>query len=100
MDFVGMLQGYFVVPIIVVCVIVGYCIKHIPALAKVSNDYIPAISSVLGVVLALLLAIGTYTDVPGAITVGIGGLVSGWAATGLHQVAKKFIDGLGGNKEA
>ncbi|MGL4697346.1 phage holin family protein [Enterococcus larvae] len=75
----------FYIPIVVVaCLAVGYCIKHIPWLDKISNDYIPAIMLVLGAVLSCISSgISLETIVYGA--------VSGVASTGLHQAYKNLI---------
>jgi len=75
----------FYIPIVVVaCLAVGYCIKHIPWLDKISNDYIPAIMLVLGAVLSCIgSGISLETIVYGA--------VSGVASTGLHQTYKNLI---------
>ncbi|MGL6200033.1 MAG: phage holin family protein [Lachnospiraceae bacterium] len=75
----------FYIPIVVVaCLTVGYCIKHIPWLDKISNDYIPAIMLVLGAVLSCISSgISLETIVYGA--------VSGVASTGFHQTFKKLI---------
>ena len=72
--------------VLVACLIVGYCIKHIPWLAKVSNDYIPAILAILGAILSCVAntSITLENIVYGALT--------GLASTGLHQAFKRIID--------
>ena len=52
----GFLQDYYIPVVLIACLIVGYCIKHITWLEKVSNQYIPTILAVLGAVLACVSA--------------------------------------------
>ena len=44
----------FVPVIVVACVLVGYIIKVTPPFAKLANNYIPLIVTLLGAVLGLL----------------------------------------------
>lgn len=75
-------------PIVVVaCLIVGYCVKHIPWLAKISNDYIPSILAVLGAVLACIANNTISLDLI------VYGALSGLASTGLHQAFVRIIGG-------
>lgn len=81
----------FLVPTVVVgCLVIGYCLKHITAL-KI-NDYIPTILALSGAIIAGLLN-GFYVE-----TV-IAGAISGLASTGLHQAFTRFMDGLSGTTE-
>lgn len=85
MDITFITQHY--VPIVLVaCLVVGYCIKHITWLEKISNEYIPTILAVLGAVLACV-ANGTLT-LEGIVY----GAVTGLASTGLHQMFKQMIE--------
>lgn len=72
--------------VVVVCLIIGYCIKHIEALDKISNQYIPAILAVLGAIFGCIVTgkIEFLTIVSGAL--------SGLTSTGLHQTFKAFIE--------
>lgn len=89
LDFISEL---FIPIVLVACLIVGYCIKHIPRLAKVSNDYIPAILAILGAILACVAnaSITLENIVYGALT--------GLASTGLHQAFKRLIEREGDQK--
>ena len=70
----------FIVPLIVLtCLIVGYCIKHIPKLEGVSNAYIPTILAVLGAVAYC------YQSHRIDLTTIVAGAFSGLVAVGLHQ---------------
>lgn len=73
--------------ITVICLLIGEAVK----LTKLDNKYIPVICAACGGVLGVA---GMYTisgfpaeDVLTAIAVGI---VSGFAATGVHQMAKQM----------
>lgn len=83
----GFLTDYYMPVVIVACLIVGYCIKHIVWLERVSNQYIPAVLAVLGAVLACVASstVDLNTVVYGAF--------SGLASTGLHQAFTKIIKG-------
>lgn len=75
----------FVPVIVVACVLVGYIIKATPPFAKVANNYIPLIVTVLGAVLgALINGLSIEAIVYGA--------VSGLASTGLHQVFTQILN--------
>lgn len=71
--------------VVIACLVVGYCIKHITWLEKLSNQYIPTIMVLLGAVLGCIAnqEISLETIVYGA--------VSGLASTGLHQAFKQLI---------
>lgn len=81
----GFLTDYYVPVVLVACLIVGYCIKHIKWLDKVSNEYIPSILAILGAVLACVA--NSTID----LTTIVYGAFSGLASTGLHQVFKEII---------
>jgi hypothetical protein len=75
----------FAVPIIVgICLCVGYVLKHIVATDAI-NKYIPAIMGVLGVVLNIWINMNFTPEIL------LGGLFSGLASTGLHQVFKQIV---------
>lgn len=82
----GFLTEYYIPAVVVAGLIVGYCIKHISWLDKVSNEYIPTILAILGAVLACLAARTIELD-----TI-VYGAFSGLASTGLHQAFKKIIE--------
>ncbi len=84
------LTDYYIPVVLVACLIVGYCIKHITWLEKVSNEYIPAILAALGAVLACV-----YTKTGGnpiSLETIVYGAFTGLASTGLHQAFKQIID--------
>ena len=75
----------FVPVIVVACVIVGYIIKVTPPFAKIANNYIPLIVTLLGAVLgALINSLSIEAIVYGA--------VSGLASTGLHQAFTQLLN--------
>lgn len=82
----GFIQDYYIPVVLVACLAVGYCIKHITWLEKVSNQYIPSILAILGAVLACVAnsSITLDTVVYGAFT--------GLASTGLHQAFTRLIN--------
>ena len=81
----GFLTDYYVPVVLVACLIVGYCIKHIKWLDAISNEYIPSILAILGAVLACVAnsTVDLNTIVYGAF--------SGLTSTGLHQAFTNVI---------
>lgn len=77
---------YYIPVVLAACLCVGYAIKHIAWLDKVSNEYIPAIMMILGAALACIAG--------GAISLDIivAGGVTGLASTGLHQAFTQIIN--------
>ena len=71
--------------IVVACVLVGYIIKVTPPFAKVANNYIPLIVTLLGAVLGILTNGLTLEAI-------VYGAVSGLASTGLHQVFTQLLN--------
>ena len=85
MDFT-MLTKYYVLVVVVACLVVGYCIKHATFLKKLPNDDIPVILAVFGAVLnAVVSGVSVESIVFGALM--------GLSSTGLHQQFKAFIEG-------
>lgn len=85
MDLSFIMEHYIPV-VMIACLVVGYCIKHIKWLDAISNEYIPSILAILGAVL-------------GCVTVGsislesiVYGAVTGLASTGLHQMFSQMIN--------
>lgn len=84
MDFT-ILTEYFVLVVMVACLVVGYIIKHATFLKWIPNGDIPVILAIVGAVLnAVVGGISVETIVYGALM--------GLASTGLHQGFKKFIE--------
>lgn len=80
------IKDYIIIPIILVCLIVGYILKNLVKTDKI-NKFIPLIMAVLGVVLSLWINEWQFT-----MDVMLGGLVSGLASSGGY-------DGYKGLKE-
>ena len=89
MDFT-MLTKYYVLVVVVACLVVGYCIKHATFLKKIPNDDIPVILAVFGAVLnAVVSGVSVESIVFGALM--------GLSSTGLHQQFKAFLEGSNNN---
>ena len=86
------LTKYFVLVVMVACLVVGYIIKHATFLKWISNDDIPVILAFVG--LAMNLCVSGFS-----IESAVYGAVMGLASTGLHQGFKKFIEGNNSTKE-
>lgn len=83
MDFTE-LTKYFVLVVIVACLVIGYIIKT--SFDKVPNKYIPTILAVVGAVLnAVVSGVSVESIVYGALM--------GLASTGMHQAFTRFIEG-------
>lgn len=77
------LNDYFIPVIVGICLCVGYVIKT--SIPKVDNSLIPMILSILG----LVINVWINNSIDASIV--LGGLFSGLASTGLHQVFKNLI---------
>ena len=85
MEFINDIFGSYVVVVVLgICLCAGYIIKHLVSTDKI-NRYIPLIMGSLGVVLNVWI---NMTFSPEVI---LGGLVSGLASTGAHQVLKQIL---------
>ena len=78
------LNHYLVLVIVGICLCFGYVIKT--SITKIDNKYIPLIMAVLGVVLNVWL---THDISPDVI---LGGMFSGLASTGMHQMFTNLIN--------
>ena len=87
MDF-SALSEYFVLVVLVACLVVGYIIKS--SLNFIPNKFIPTILAVLG---AILNAVVTGFSVESIVY----GAVMGLASTGMHQAFKQFVENKKGN---
>lgn len=77
------LTQYFVLVVMVACLVLGYVIKK--SFDFIPNKYIPAILALVGAVLnPIASGLSVETVVYGALT--------GLASTGLHQAFSKFIE--------
>ena len=76
----------FIMPIVLfICLAVGWIIKK--WVADIDNKYIPTIVTILGLILALWF--NGWIASPETI---LGGLISGAASTGMHQLFTQFIE--------
>lgn len=78
------LSDSLVLIILGICLCIGYVLKT--AVPKLDNRYIPLIMAVLGVILNIWLNKFAFTP-----EILLGGLFSGLASTGLHQVFHQLI---------
>ena len=84
MDF-SQITNHFVLIVILACLVIGYIIKHASFLKWISNNDIPVILAVIGLLLNLLVSgLSVESAVYGA--------VMGLASTGLHQAFTQFIE--------
>lgn len=87
MDFTQLTQ-YFVLVVMVACLVVGYILKT--SFDGVPNKYIPTILAVVGAILnAIVSGVSVNSIVYGALM--------GLASTGLHQAFTRFVEGEKGD---
>lgn len=79
MNFFEMIKDYFVITIVLICLIVGYILKNIVTTDKI-NKFIPLIMALLGVLLNLWINDWSFT-----IEILLGGLASGLASSGAYD---------------
>ena len=82
MDFT-ILTEYFVLVVLVACLVVGYIIKT--SFDNIPNKYIPTILAVLGAILNTLVSGCSIETV-------VYGALMGLASTGMHQDFKNFVE--------
>lgn len=80
------LNDYISVVTLVVCLCVGYGLKHAITSEKI-NKFIPTIVAILGVIINVWA--NNYAFTPQIVAVG---MVSGLASTGMHQLVKQWIE--------
>lgn len=80
------LAEYVEIVVLGICMCVGYVMKH--SINAFPNKYIPLVMAILGVILNVWVNQGTFNP-----EVLLGGLLSGLAATGVHQTVKYFRKG-------
>lgn len=83
MDF-SQLTQYFVLVVMIACLIVGYIIKT--SFDKIPNKYIPTILAVIGAVLNMIVSGASVESI-------VYGALMGLASTGLHQAFTRFVEG-------
>lgn len=77
------LTQYFVLVVVVACLVVGYIIKT--SFDKVPNKYIPTILAFVGAVLNVAVSGISVESV-------VYGALMGLASTGMHQAFTKFVE--------
>ena len=80
----GFLNDYLVLVVVGVCLCVGYVLKN--SFPSLDNKYIPLIMAILGIVLNVWIVKAISPDVL------LGGMFSGLASTGLHQLFVTLIN--------
>lgn len=83
-DFTTLTQ-YFVLVVMIACLVAGYIIKHASFLKWIPNDDIPVILAVLGAIINALVSGFTIESV-------VYGALMGLASTGMHQAFTRFIN--------
>lgn len=76
--------NYFVLVVLVACLVVGYILKT--SFTSFPNKYIPTVLALIG--MTLNLAVSGLS-----IESAVYGAVMGLASTGLHQAFTRFIEG-------
>ena len=76
----------FMMPVVLgICSVIGWIVKK--WIADIDNKYIPTIVTALGAVLAVWF--NGWVVTPEII---LGGLITGAASTGMHQLVTQFIE--------
>ena len=83
MDFVD-LSKYFVLVVVVACLIVGYILKT--SFTSFPNKYIPTVLALIGMTLNLAVSGLSIEN-------AVYGALMGLASTGMHQAFTRFVEG-------
>ena len=78
------LNEYFIPVIVGICLCIGYVIKT--SIPKVNNSLIPMILSIVGILINIWFNHAINRSII------LGGIFSGLASTGLHQLFKNLIN--------
>lgn len=81
----SVLTEYFVLVVMVACLVVGYIIKHATFFKWINNNDIPVILAFVGAVVNMIVSGLSVESV-------VYGALMGLASTGFHQAFKKFIE--------
>lgn len=84
MDF-SILNEYFVLVVVLACLVVGYIIKHATFLKWINNNDIPVILALFGAIINTIVSGISIESI-------VYGAVMGLASTGLHQAFTRFIE--------
>lgn len=79
------LTNYINPLILGICLLVGYVIKT--AIPKLPNRYIPLSALILGVIAAIVI---NYPGINAEVI--LGGMISGLASTGLHEMLRNLLN--------
>lgn len=78
------LSRYIVIVVLAICLCLGYIIKH--SISIIPNKYIPLIMAIAGIILNTWISGWKFTP-----EVLLGGLASGLASTGTHEMIKNIM---------
>ncbi len=79
------LSRYVVILVLAICLCLGYIIKH--SISFIPNKYIPLIMAVSGTIINVWINGWSITP-----EILLGGLASGLASTGTHEMIRNIID--------
>ena len=79
------LQDYIVIIPTLVCLCIGYILKHVVPI-KTINRFIPLIMGAVGILMNMWL---NWSITPAIL---LGGLLSGLASTGMYETLRNFIN--------
>lgn len=96
MDF----STFIVLPIVLLCLITGYIVKHIVSDEVIENRWIPVIVTLEGIIVGIILCVcGATAAAPltaeALLNAIVGGGVSGAASTGFQSVFAAFVQKAG-----
>lgn len=84
MDF-SILNEYFVLVVVVACLVIGYIIKHATFLKWIDNNDIPVILSLSGAIINTIVSGLSVESV-------VYGALMGLASTGMHQAFTRYVE--------
>lgn len=89
--------NWLVIPIVLLCLITGFVIKHLISDEKVENKWIPVIVTLEGMIAGAILCFssGDVVSANEILNAIVGGGISGAASTGLQSALQAFINNAG-----
>lgn len=89
--------NWLVIPIVLLCLITGFVIKHLISDEKVENKWIPVIVTLEGMIAGVILCFssGDAVSANEILNAIVDGGISGAASTGLQSAFQAFINNAG-----
>lgn len=84
---ISQVSQYIDVITLLICLCIGFALKHAKIFDKFGNQYIPLVMLILGCIIAIVT---NYPDITASII--LTGMISGVASTGLYEMFRNLLN--------